>query len=317
MNHDDVMTIVRELGPSVRKMIDAATAPLRAEIEVLKARPIPKDGASIAGAIKGADGVLFLTLTDGAIVKTDLRDGRDGKDGVPGERGEKGDAGEKGEQGPPGPKGDKGEAGPEGPAGIPGEPGAVGEPGPQGVQGERGLTGEKGEPGPAGKDGADGRDGKDGAPGERGERGEKGEPGRDGKEGPAGAKGDAGRDGRDGSPGRDGKDGFGFDDLNVELAEDQRTVVHRFRKGETVKEFRTALPVVIDRGVFKEGSAYAKGDGVTYGGSFWIAQRDTGERPEASDAWRLAVKRGRDGKDGAKGDPGASAEELKAGRKLR
>jgi len=55
--------------------------------------------------------------------------------------------------------------------------------------------------------------------------------------------------------------------------------------------------VVLDRGVWRDGE-YQAGDGVTLGGSFWIAQRVTTDKPETSDAWRLAVKRGRDGKDG-------------------
>jgi hypothetical protein len=37
---------------------------------------------------------------------------------------------------------------------------------------------------------------------------------------------------------------------------------------------------------------------VSFGGSAFIAQRDTTDKPESSDAWRLAVKRGRDGKPG-------------------
>ena len=40
---------------------------------------------------------------------------------------------------------------------------------------------------------------------------------------------------------------------------------------------------------------YERGDAVTYGGSLWIAQRDTNEYPRGEDSgWRLAVKRGRD-----------------------
>jgi Collagen triple helix repeat (20 copies) len=59
-----------------------------------------------------------------------------------------------------------------------------------------------------------------------------------------------------------------------------------------------ARAVVIDRGVYREGEKYAKGDGVTWGGSFWIAQKDTDSKPDSADgSWRLAVKRGRDGAD--------------------
>jgi hypothetical protein len=65
--------------------------------------------------------------------------------------------------------------------------------------------------------------------------------------------------------------------------------------GSTTVELKTAI--VLDAGVWKEGAAYVKGDGVTSGGSFWIAQADTGERPGKSEEWRLAVKRGNDGRD--------------------
>jgi hypothetical protein len=54
--------------------------------------------------------------------------------------------------------------------------------------------------------------------------------------------------------------------------------------------------VVIDRGVWREGQEYKAGDGVTWAGSYWIAQKDTSAKPDSGDGFRLAVKRGRDGK---------------------
>jgi hypothetical protein len=99
--------------------------------------------------------------------------------------------------------------------------------------------------------------------------------------------------GKNGEPGKAGADGVGFDDLD--LVETEAGVFLRCIKGETVKEWR--LPIVIDRGVFKEGQTYRKGDGVTWGGSFWIAQEETVEQPDRRKGWRLAVKRGRDGSD--------------------
>lgn len=93
---------------------------------------------------------------------------------------------------------------------------------------------------------------------------------------------------------RNGVDAVGFDDMDLVLNEEGAFL--NFARGEKVKSFR--LPIVIDRGVFKEGSNYHKGDGVTWGGSFWIAQKDTKDKPDAGgDGWRLAVKKGRDGKD--------------------
>ena len=65
-----------------------------------------------------------------------------------------------------------------------------------------------------------------------------------------------------------------------------------------MKAFEFSLPVVLDKGVYKAGEGYQAGDGVTWAGSFWIAQEDTTEKPDGGKGWRLAVKRGRDGKDG-------------------
>lgn len=92
--------------------------------------------------------------------------------------------------------------------------------------------------------------------------------------------------------GKNGVDGVGFDELSAEY-DGERTITLRFERGETVKTFSFEMPVVLDRGVWREGE-YRAGDGVTHSGSYWIAQRDTSDRPETGDNWRLAVKRGRD-----------------------
>lgn len=93
---------------------------------------------------------------------------------------------------------------------------------------------------------------------------------------------------------KDGQDGVGFDDMTCELRDDGVYLV--WEKGEVIKEAR--LPVPIYRGVWKDG-AYHKGDTVTWGGSTWIAEGDPSGKPDAPDSgWRLAVKKGRDGKDG-------------------
>lgn len=97
--------------------------------------------------------------------------------------------------------------------------------------------------------------------------------------------------GKDGEPGKDGLDGLGFDDMDMVVADDGVALV--FTRGEQKKAF--ALPIVFDRGVFKADTAYRKGNGVTWGGQFWIAQKDNPEgKPDASSDWRLAVKKGRD-----------------------
>lgn len=101
--------------------------------------------------------------------------------------------------------------------------------------------------------------------------------------------------GEDGDPGKPGADGLGFDDLDV-VHDGARGFTFRFARGDQVKEFPFTLPVVLDKGVYKAADDYEPGDGVTYGGSFWIAQEKTQEKPDSGKGWRLAVKRGRDGK---------------------
>ncbi len=102
--------------------------------------------------------------------------------------------------------------------------------------------------------------------------------------------------GKDGEPGKDGNDGLAFEDMTEELEDDGRTIVRRYSRGDQVKEFRHQVSMVLDRGVYKDGREYERGDGVTWGGSFWIAQQKTTEKPDGGDCWRLAVKRGKDGK---------------------
>lgn len=158
------------------------------------------------------------------------------------------------------------------------------------------------------------REVRDGAPGPRGD---KGEPGTVGPQGPEGIEGPAGRDGRDGqpgipgrdgingkdgAPGKDGADGLGFDDVDV-VPSGERGFTIRFMRGERVKEFTITPPIVLDRGVFKTGTTYQKGDGVTFGGHYWIAQvESTSDAPgDGVKSWRLAVSRGREGKPGRDG----------------
>lgn len=120
-----------------------------------------------------------------------------------------------------------------------------------------------------------------------------------------GADGAKGADGENGKP---GADGLGFDDMDEVVDDDGRTIVRTYRQGDRVKVFRHQFPHVLDRGVFVDGKSYARGDGVTWGGSFWIAQDATTAKPgmntPESRAWRLAVKRGQDGKQGVEGKQG-------------
>ena len=71
--------------------------------------------------------------------------------------------------------------------------------------------------------------------------------------------------------------------------------------------------------MYRHGTKYARGDGVTWDGCWWIAQvSDPTARPGPQNhaEWRLAVKRGRDGKDGAAGLPGPMGPKGKDGRDL-
>jgi HK97 family phage portal protein len=55
------------------------------------------------------------------------------------------------------------------------------------------------------------------------------------------------------------------------------------------------------QGVHEQGKKYERGQFVTRGGSMWHCRRQTTETPgESPDDWQLAVKKGRDGKDGSK-----------------
>ena len=230
------------------------------------------------------------------------------------------------------PAGKSGERGEPGPAGAPGRDGTDGKDGAAGPQGERG------EKGADGVDGRDGIDGKDGAIGPRGEKGDPGADGRSvtiddvqplldsaiakalldlerrnadtiqravdliprPRDGIDGKDGRDGADGRDGSDGKDGRDAFDLDDMFIEH-DGERTVTVGFRRGPEVISKTIKFPVQIDRGVYKIDRGYEQGDGVTYGGDYWTAVRDAapGEKPGESDAWRLVVRKGRDGRRGA------------------
>lgn len=222
--------------------------------------------------------------------------GPQGERGEAGPQGERGGDGAKGLDGPVGPQGEKGEPGEPGPAGADGEDGdegPMGPAGPQGPQGEKGEPGPRGETGPMGPAGPAGRDGRDGAAGANGDKG---------------LDGLNGRDGVDGTHGKDGRDGLGFDDLSV-LHDGERGFTFRFQRGDVVKDFTFSIPALLDRGVYVEGRTYEPGDVVTWGGSMWIAKAETTARPdehvaEGARAWRLSVKRGRDGKTGRDGAPG-------------
>lgn len=173
----------------------------------------------------------------------------------------------------------------------------------------------KDNPPPAGKDGRDGVDGKDGADGKDGRDGEDGA-------GATGAMIDKNGEliltlgngelqrcgvvvGKDGAPGKDGRD---LTDLEIDL-EDERTVVVR-AAGETVK--RLHIPTMIDRGYWRKGNKAQAGDCYTWDGSLWCAQEETDEQPgPRKKAWRLVVRKGKDGTTVVKYKDDSPAEPVK------
>jgi len=94
----------------------------------------------------------------------------------------------------------------------------------------------------------------------------------------------------------------GISDIGVDFGDDPRQVTIRTVKSSgIVVEKQIFMPVVVDKGVYKKDSGYQKGDGVTSGGNFWIAQKDNPEgAPGTTPDWRLAVKKGRDAPRGDK-----------------
>lgn len=196
-----------------------------------------------------------------------------------------------------------------------------GEKGDPGAHGNDGLPGEKGDPGERGEKGDPGERG------EKGDAGDKGEPGKDGVDGKSFTLDEVRALVREAveseqakwaleferhaqcvleravdrmpkpRDGVDGKDGLGFDDMQIE-DDGEGTITLSWTRGDVSKERTIFLPMLVDRGVYREGETYKRGHGVTWAGSYWIAQKDGAVgKPGEGDDFRLAVKRGRDGKD--------------------
>lgn len=160
--------------------------------------------------------------------------------------------------------------------------------------------------------GRDGRDGAAGVPGEKGldgKPGTDGTPGRDGRDGARGSVGDKGRDGVHGKDGVNGRDGT-LEHLKV-MYDGERTVTLCFKDGTAIDGGVLVFPIPLDRGVYVAGKTYDTGDGVTYGGSYWITPSVTSGRPgDGASPWRLAVKHGREGKPGLNGKDGVNGRDL-------
>lgn len=186
--------------------------------------------------------------------------------------------------------------------------------------------------GAPGKDGADGKDGEAGPAGPQGDDGVPGIPGETGRDGRDGKNGTSGRDaahievltGIDENKSyvrgtfathkgglwraadtTDGMDGWvcvtrGVD-VETEETEDSGRMIRRrtvYSDGQ-VFERTIKTSAMVYRGIFVEGRAHEPGDTTTWGGSLWHCDESTLDKPgEGSKAWRLAAKRGRDGRDG-------------------
>ncbi|AUT63852.1 carbohydrate-binding protein [Paraburkholderia terrae] len=90
----------------------------------------------------------------------------------------------------------------------------------------------------------------------------------------------------------------GIASTRVTMDSERSFTVHIERSGGAHETATFALPVLIYRGVYQADETYRAGDVVTWAGSLWHCNATTDTRPDAGgDAWTLAAKRGRDGKD--------------------
>ncbi len=310
----------KDIDPElVRMAIASEVARQVAEI------PRPKDGESA----QPVDMTVVRSMIDDSVLAAvealpkpkDGADGRDGKDGIDGKDGAPGERGLQGESGIPG-------------FGVAGQDGTPGKDGKDGKDADpeliRTFVREEVETrvaaipvpkdGTPGKDGKDGRDGRDAVS----TPGRDGEPGRDAleidilpsidptKSYPRGTfasyNGGIIRAIRNTDPVTKGlaESGWavivdGVCDPSIEQLEDLRTiaVTMRLTSGALITRQFT-LPMMIYRGIFKDGDEYSRGDTVTWAGSTWHCQAEsTKAKPgEGSTEWKLAVKRGAAGKDG-------------------
>jgi hypothetical protein len=99
---------------------------------------------------------------------------------------------------------------------------------------------------------------------------------------------------------RDGKDATELADFDLLVDEEARTVTLTMGTAEGAKSVTRKASWLLDRGIYSAGKSYDRGDTVSWGGNLWIAQVDgTKTMPaEAEPEWRLAVRKGRDGRNG-------------------
>lgn len=286
----DMNAIASAVVTEVKSMLAVQFDPLVKRLEALEAIQMPSAEAAASMAVKelidsdSLDSLIGLRVTSYLSANPPAQgekgeDGRDGKDGIDGKDGENGR---------------------------------------DGTNGLDGKDGENGRDGVDGKDGADGKDGRDGIDGKDGINGEKGIDGKDGRDGEDGVGLAGAVIDRDGElvvtttkgaaiklgciVGRDGADGVGFDDMSAE-SDGEGRVTLKFMRGQQVKEFPLTFEIPVYRGYWREGRKCEAGHMLTHEGSVWIAKRANCSKPclENKEDWQLAVRKGRDGKDGANG----------------
>lgn len=102
---------------------------------------------------------------------------------------------------------------------------------------------------------------------------------------------------------KDGADGVGFDDMTF-THDGERTFTFRFVKGDRVVEKSIDVPMMIYRGIYREGEQYKQGDTCTWGGHLWHCDTATTDKPDGAErCWSMAVRKGKDGKDGTLKEP--------------
>lgn len=318
-----------EKGDQGQRGADADPALIEAEVRrAVAALPPAAAGRDGKDGRDGRDGASVEPETVRALMRevvAEMPPARDGKDGAAGRDGTDGRDGVDGQRGEPGADGKDGAAGKDGRDGRDGVDGKPGKDGEPGQRGEQGLQGKDGAPGRDGKDGAPGERGEQGPAGRDAdpehvrtcvERAvadampgliEKAvaarleavapewqakaallvPPGRDGLPGRPGTPGEDGRDGRDG---QDGRDGWTPQDLDIALKDGRRLVIAMGAGAHRVERTVELEGLPLYRGVVKSGqTGFKKGDAYTWGGSIYLARRDT-DSPPPGDDWQLAVK---------------------------
>jgi len=337
MTATELDAVIRGIVPVVRGYLASELAPRTAQYEALAAKVAMLEARPIFTA------ELRDSMAESALAMERRLEAVETMAAVPGPTGERGPQGERGELGEPGPQGVAGQNGKDAPpidleavamraaTLIPrpkdGRDGMDGKDAPavdlealavraaalvpRPKDGRDGTDGKDAPPVdlddlalraadliPKPKDGTDGKDGRDGQPGVPGV------PGRDGERGERGEQGLHGKDGRDGT----------LEGARLEQIDERSWRLVRADGSALPGVFKA--PSVLDRGVYQAGHRYEKGDGVTYGGSFWIAQDETSDKPgDGATAWRLAVKHGRDGREGKEGKQGPPAASVQETRK--